>query len=194
MSLSRARLVLVTDYLKELHKQRVLVTPVTKAQRTFWSYWLKTYKADSTIHLLWLLWAVTTVRMKNFLSVAPSVVINLRPMWKSQESISRMVIQNSILVYTFDFRFLAYQWCLSSATLLLTPLYFHPLLLMTVQFPALRPLYHLGSFSLLSVSVFSAVFGVRKGRGPKNWNSRDSIYLVDVRSITFSYLFFPLKC
>ena len=67
----------------------------------------------------WLLWAVTTVRMKNFLSVAPSVVINLRSMWESQESLSRMVILGFTLVYAFHFRF-----CPNSGICLLQLCYF----------------------------------------------------------------------
>lgn len=92
--------------MKELHEQRVWVSLVAKAHCTLWSSWLKTCKTDSTVPFLQLLWPVTTVRMKNFLNVAPSVVIHLRLMWKNpQEFMNRIVILNFILAYTFDFRF-----------------------------------------------------------------------------------------
>lgn len=92
--------------MKDLHEQRVWVGPVAKTHCTLWSSWLKTYKTDSTVPLLQLLWPVTTVRMKNFLSVAPSAVIHRRLMWRNpQEFMNRIVILNFILAYTFGFRF-----------------------------------------------------------------------------------------
>lgn len=114
------RLILVVNYLKELHEQRVWVDPMVKTPFTLWSNWLKTYKTDSTVPLLQLLWPVTTVRMKN-LNVAPSVIIHLRPMWKNpQEFMNRMVILNFTFVYKFDFRF----WPTSVFCLLLLHCFF----------------------------------------------------------------------
>jgi len=58
-------------------------SPVTKTKYTLKTYWLKTYKTDFSVCLLWLLWAVRNVRMKWFLGVALAVVIHCWPMWKS---------------------------------------------------------------------------------------------------------------
>lgn len=177
--------------MKELHEQRVWVSLVAKAHCTLWSSWLKTCKTDSTVPFLQLLWPVTTVRMKNFLNVAPSVVIHLRLMWKNpQEFMNRIVILNFILAYTFGFRF----WPTSVFVFCFFTVFFLFFSLSSSSLPFLRPLCHLVSFSILSVFVFSAVSGVRRGRGRKNWNSRDSIWLVNVRIITFSCLSFPLEC
>lgn len=144
---------------------------------------LKTY--DATFPLLQLLWPVTTVRMKN-LSVAPSVIIHIRPMWKSPQFMNRVVILNFIFVFTFDFR------CWSTSGFF-TSLLFSFVVLPSSILPSQRPLCHLVSFTILSVLVFSAVSGVRKCRGRENWN-RDSIWLVNVTITVFSYLFFPLQC